>query len=70
MDMEVLGWPTEGLRDEAAEDGKVGVRMGCCWRIRRKPDRPSPWSCSANKGDLFRGLKTSEEASQYSYPNI
>lgn len=47
MDIEVdrgLLLPTEGLLEEAAVDGKVGVRRGCCWRIRRRPDKPSPWS--------------------------
>lgn len=55
MDMEVdLGLPTEGLLDEAVVDGIVGVRRGCCWRIRRRPDSPSPWSWSVNMGDLLQ----------------
>jgi hypothetical protein len=29
------------------EEGMVGARIGlCCWRIRRSPDMPKPWSWS------------------------
>jgi hypothetical protein len=39
---------TEGLREEAFELGMVGFRDGgCCCRIRCRPDKPSPCSCSA-----------------------
>jgi hypothetical protein len=48
---EDLARPMEGLRDDAAEDGRVGVRSGF-WRIRRRPDGPRPWSCSVIRGDL------------------
>jgi len=34
----------------------VGARGGGCWRIRSKPDIPSPRSCSAELGDLRPGL--------------
>lgn len=42
----------EGLRDDAAVEGTVGGRKGACWRIRRSPEGPSPWSCSVMTGDL------------------
>jgi hypothetical protein len=42
----------DGLRDEAAEAGNVGGRDGGFWRIRRNPERPSPWSWSVMRGDL------------------
>ena len=30
------------------EAGCEGARDGGCWRIRRRPDIPSPWSCSGS----------------------
>lgn len=32
----------DGLRDDAAVEGTVGGRKGACWRIRRRPEGPSP----------------------------
>lgn len=53
IDMEVgLARLVEGLRDDAAEFGRVGARIGWFWRILRRPDRPSPWSWSVMRGDL------------------
>lgn len=39
-------------RDELAEAGRVGARVGGCCRIRRRPDAPRPCSCSVITGDL------------------
>jgi hypothetical protein len=36
----------EGLLDDAAVEGRAGLRGEGFWRMRRRPDRPSPWSCS------------------------
>lgn len=33
--------PTEGVLEEQADD-MVEIRACGCWRIRRKPERPSP----------------------------
>ena len=38
--------------DDSGEDGNVGIRGGGCCRIRRRPDTPSPCSCSGTIGDL------------------
>jgi hypothetical protein len=46
--------PTDGLRDEEPEEGKVGARGGGCCRMRRRPDAPSPCSCSVMTGDLVK----------------
>jgi hypothetical protein len=56
---------TEGLRDEELEFGNVGVLDGgwCC-RIRRRPDRPSPCSWSAMRGDLGQARDTVSDMSQ------
>jgi hypothetical protein len=37
-----------GLREVWLDDeGMVGERIGlCCWRMRRSPDMPKPWSWS------------------------
>lgn len=40
--------PTEWVRDDDPED----PRAGGCWRIRRRPEAPSPCSCSAMWGVL------------------
>ena len=42
----------EGGNDDSEGDGYVGVRDGGCCRIRRRPDTPSPCSCSGMRGDL------------------
>ena len=38
--------------DDSGEDGNVGFRAGGCCRMRRRPDAPSPCSCSGMIGDL------------------
>lgn len=50
--MEPERGPRDGLREDEPEEGKVGARGGGCCRMRRKPDAPSPWSCSVMTGDL------------------
>ena len=45
--------PTDVLREEDPEEGNVGARGGGCCRIRRRPDAPSPCSCSVTTGDLI-----------------
>ena len=52
LDMELERGPIEALREEAPDEGTVGTREGRCWRILRKPDAPSPCSCSVITGDL------------------
>lgn len=37
----------EGLLDDAAVEGMVGLRGDGFCRMRRRPEIPSPWSCSA-----------------------
>ncbi len=44
--------PTEGLRDDASEEGRVGARTGGCCRMRLSPDAPKPCSCSVMTGVL------------------
>lgn len=39
------------FREDDSEEGRVGALGGCC-RIRRKPEAPSPCSCSVMTGDL------------------
>ena len=46
--------PMEVFREEEPE-GKVGVRRPGGWRILRKPEAPSPCSCSGMTGDLIYG---------------
>jgi hypothetical protein len=48
--------PTEGFREEDSEEGMVGTLRGGCCRIRRRPDVPSPCSCSVMTGDLMEDL--------------
>lgn len=36
----------EGLLEDAAVEGSVGLREEGFWRMRRRPDCPRPWSCS------------------------
>jgi hypothetical protein len=50
--IEPVRGPTEGVRDEDPDDGNAGARAGGCCRIRRRPDAPSPCSCSVMTGDL------------------
>jgi len=47
--------PTEGLRDDASEEGRVGARTGGCCRMRLSPDAPKPCSCSVMTGVLKDG---------------
>lgn len=48
--------PTEGLREEDPEEGKLGTRGGGCCRMRRRPDAPRPCSCSVMTGDLIKKM--------------
>lgn len=58
MDIDVdRGSPADGLREDTALEGMVGVRGVGCWRMRRKPEIPSPWSCSVMIGDLLNSNK-------------
>ena len=50
--IEAVRGPTDGLREEDPEEGNVGARGGGCCRIRRRPEAPSPCSCSVMTGDL------------------
>ena len=50
--IEPVRGPMEGLREDDPEEGNVGARGGGCCRIRRRPDAPSPCSCSVMTGDL------------------
>lgn len=43
--------PTEGAREELAED-MVATREGGCWRIRLRPEAPRPCSWSVIMEDL------------------
>lgn len=45
---------TEVLREEASEEGMVGIRGGGCCLILRRPEAPRPCSCSVMTGDLIR----------------
>jgi hypothetical protein len=47
--------PTDAFREEESEEGRVGARTGGCCRIRRRPEAPSPCSCSVKTGDLKEG---------------
>ena len=38
--------------ERVGDEGVVGTRESGCCRIRRRPDIPSPRSCSAEMGDL------------------
>ena len=59
----VRGRPTDELR-EAGLEGKVDVRTDGCCRMRRRPDRPMPWSCSFMMGDLWsQGKRVSADCS-------
>ena len=40
------------LLDDSGEEGKVGARYRGCCRIRRRPEDPSPCSCSDIRGAL------------------
>ena len=50
--------PTDAFREEDSEEGRVGARRGGCCRIRRKPEAPSPCSCSVMTGDLIEGFES------------
>lgn len=43
------------VKEFVGDDGCVGGRDIGCWRIRRRPDIPSPRSCSPEMGDLSAG---------------
>ena len=53
-----LGGNAYELEGDAGCDG---ARDGGCWRMRRKPDIPSPCSCSGSIGVLVAGSKTVDE---------
>ena len=48
--------PTDAFREEDSEDGSVGARVGGSCRILRRPEAPSPCSCSVMIGDLIEEL--------------
>ena len=50
--------PMDAFAEEDSEEGIVGVRMGGCCRIRRRPEAPSPCSCSVMTCDLIKELKS------------
>lgn len=41
----------DAFREDDSEEGMVGALGGCC-RMRRRPEAPSPCSCSVMTGDL------------------
>lgn len=53
-----LGGNAYELEGDAGCDG---ARDGGCWRMRRKPDIPSPGSCSGSIGVLGAGSKPVDE---------
>lgn len=42
----------DAFREDDSEEGMVGALGGCC-RMRRRPEAPSPCSCSVMTGDLM-----------------
>ena len=53
--------PTDAFREDDSEEGRVGARRGGCWRIRLRPDAPSPCSCSVMIGDLIEEFESTSE---------
>lgn len=45
--------PTDAFREEDSDDGSVGARARGNCRILRRPEAPSPCSCSVMIGDLI-----------------